>query len=37
VRDLWAHATVAVVQPPYAFAPTINGSGFAGVFKLTPA
>jgi hypothetical protein len=37
VRDLWAHATVATLSPPFAFTATIDGNGFAGVFKLTPA
>ncbi len=37
VRDLWAHADVGTVQPPYSFAASVPGGGFASAFKLTPA
>jgi hypothetical protein len=37
VRDLWAHATVATLTPPFAFTATVNGSGAAAAFRLSPA
>ena len=37
VRDVWAHAEVASLTPPYSFTASVNGSGFAGLFTLTPA
>ena len=37
VRDLWAHADVGTVQPPYAFSASVPGGGFANAYKLTPA
>ena len=37
VRDLWAHADVGTLTPPYHFSAVVNGSGFAHVYKLTPA
>lgn len=37
VRDLWAHAVVGQVSPPYTFTAAVNGSGFAALYKLSPA
>ena len=37
VRDLWAHADVGDITPPFTFSANVNGSGFAAAFKLTPA
>ena len=37
VFDVWAHAVVATISPPYSFPATIDGGGFAGLFKLTEA
>jgi alpha-galactosidase len=35
VRDVWAHAVVAHLTPPWSFAAPVNASGFAALFKLT--
>jgi hypothetical protein len=37
VRDLWAHADVATLTPPFSMNVTVNGSGFANAYRLTPA
>jgi hypothetical protein len=37
VRDVWAHAVVATISPPYAFSAVVNGSGAAALFTLAPA
>jgi hypothetical protein len=37
VRDVWAHAVVATLRPPYAFTATVNASGAAALFTLAPA
>jgi hypothetical protein len=37
VRDLWAHADVGTIQAPFTLSALVNGSGFASLFKLTPA
>lgn len=37
VRDIWAHEDVAHIQAPFTFSAIVNGSGFAALFKLTPA
>lgn len=36
VRDVWAHKVVATVSPPYHFAASVNVSGSAALFRLTP-
>lgn len=35
VRDIWAHASVGQLAPPYSLTANVNGSGFAALFKLT--
>ena len=37
VRVVWAHDEVGKIAPPYSFTASVNGSGFAALFKLTPA
>ena len=37
VRDVWAHADVATLKRPFTFTATVNGSGFAAAYKLTPS
>ena len=37
VRDVWAHADIGVITAPFSFSASVNGSGFAALFKLTPA
>ncbi len=37
VRDVWAHRDVATLTPPFSFTDVINGSGFAGLYRLRAA
>ena len=37
VRDLWLHADVATITPPFAWTANVSGSGFAAAYRLTPA
>ena len=37
VRDLWQHADIGSISPPFSFSATIAGGGAAGVYTLTPA
>lgn len=37
VRDLWAHADLGTLSAPFSFTAPVNGTGFAALFKLTPA
>ena len=35
VRDVWAHADVTKLVPPFTFTATVGGGGQAALFKLT--
>ncbi len=37
VRDLWAHAVVATLQPPYTFSSEVQGQGGSSIFRFIPA
>ena len=37
VRDLWAHADVATITPPFSWTSTVASSGFAAAYRLSPA
>ena len=36
VRDLWAHADVATITPPFSWTSTVASNGFAAAYRLSP-
>lgn len=36
IRDLWAHATVATLAPPFSFSATVQGTGGSNIYRAIP-